>query len=336
MAVGDHYKWRALRTFGVEEKYITGDATDEEKFAKWSEVLPFTIGNPLFHWSALELKAYFGVDELLTAENWQEIYKRCNDVISKSDFTTQELITRSNVKWICTTDDPVDDLRYHKQIAEQTDFKTGVTPTFRPDKALQIGAPGFLEYVAVLEQAVGYAITSYALMQQALLERIEYFNQCGCMISDHGFTHLPYAEASAAELEAVVAKRLRGEDLSKLECDQYATSIFLAMGRKYAEFGWAMQLHIGAIRNPNTRMFRQLGADTGFDTIGDNNYADNLYRLLDGLEQTNELPKTLLYNLNPVHNDVLAAMIGSFQPAASPTSTTPGAHGTSVKVSFIG
>ncbi|MFC3745336.1 glucuronate isomerase [Paenibacillus sp. GCM10012306] len=310
---GDHYKWRALRTYGIDEKYITGDASPAEKFAKWSEVLPYTIGNPLFHWSALELKTYFGVDDLLTADNWEEIYRKCNEVISQPDFTTQELITRSNVKWICTTDDPADDLRYHRQIAEQKDFKTAVTPTFRPDKALQIGSSGFLDYVGVLEQTVGYPLRSYALIEKALLERIEYFDRLGCMISDHGFTHLPYAEASAEELESIVSKRLQGESLSNLESDQYATSLFLAMGRKYAQFGWAMQLHIGAIRNPNTRMFRQLGPDTGFDTIGDNNYADNLYRLLDGLEQSNELPKTILYNLNPVHNDVLAAMIGSFQ-----------------------
>jgi len=310
---GDHYKWRALRTFGVDEKYITGNASDEEKFAKWSEVLPFTVGNPLYHWSALELKAYFGVEEQLNPGNWREIYDHCNGLIAQDSFTPQELITRSKVKWICTTDDPVDDLRYHKQIKEQKDFKTGMTPTFRPDKALQIEAVSFTDYVSRLEQAAGYAITTYALMERALLERIDYFDQHGCMIADHGFSHLPYAEASPAVLEGIFTKRMGSEALSRLECDQFATALFLAMGRKYAAHGWAMQLHIGAIRNPNTRAFQELGADTGYDMIGDSSYADSLYKLLDGLERTDELPKTILYNLNATQNDVLAAMAGSFQ-----------------------
>lgn len=310
---GDHYKWRALRTFGIDEKYITGNAPDEEKFAKWSEVLPFTVGNPLFHWSLLELKSYFGVEEQLNPQNWREIYEHCNTLIAGKGFSAQGLITRSNVKWICTTDDPVDDLRYHGQIAGQQAFKTGVTPTFRPDKALLIEAETFPEYVSSLEQVAGYPITSFALMERALLERIEYFHRQGCMISDHGFSHLPYEEAPPSVLEDIFSRRLSGDKLSRLECDQYATALLLAMGRKYAAHGWAMQLHIGAIRNPNTRRFRELGPDTGFDTIGDNSYADRLYKLLDGLDRTGELPKTIIYNLNAAQNDVLAAMTGSFQ-----------------------
>lgn len=310
---GDHYKWRALRTFGVEEKYITGNASDEEKFAKWSEVLPYTIGNPLYHWSALELKTYFGVEESLNPQNWQSIYEHCNSLLEKDGFTAQGLITRSNVKWICTTDDPVDDLRYHVQIAGQKEFTTGVTPTFRPDKALQIDADTFTDYVKSLEQTVGYTITSYASMERALLERIEYFDEHGCKISDHGFSQLPFAEAPPSVLEAIFTKRLSGGVLSRLESEQYTTALFLAMGRKYASLGWAMQLHIGAIRNPNMRKFHELGPDTGFDIIGDGSYADNLYKLLDGLERTGELPRTILYNLNAVQNDVLAAMAGSFQ-----------------------
>lgn len=310
---GDHYKWRALRTFGVEEKYITGNASDEEKFAKWSEVLPYTVGNPLYHWSALELKAYFGVEEQLSPQNWRRIYDHCNTLIAQDGYTAQGLITRSNVKWICTTDDPADDLRYHGQIAGQPGFQTGVTPTFRPDKAMQIEAESFPDYVRSLELAAGYAITSYAQMERALLERIEYFDKHGCKVSDHGFSHLPFAEAAPSVLEDTFSKRLSGGTLSRLESDQYQTALLLAMGRKYAAHGWAMQLHIGAIRNPNSRMFRELGPDTGFDTIGDNSYADSLYKLLDGLERTGELPRTILYNLNAVQNDVLAAMAGSFQ-----------------------
>ncbi|GGA25606.1 glucuronate isomerase [Paenibacillus physcomitrellae] len=325
---GDHYKWRALRTFGVEERYITGSASDEEKFAKWSEVLPYTIGNPLYHWSALELKTYFGVEEQLQPGNWRDIYDHCNRLLAQDEFKPQGLITRSKVKWVCTTDDPADDLAHHARIAEsqkqagqgqeqggQGDavFATRVTPTFRPDKALQIGADSFPDYVKQLEQAAGFTITSYALMERALLERADFFNQQGCLISDHGFSHLPYAEAAPTELEDIFNRRMNGQTLTSLECDQYTTALFLALGRKYAELGWTMQLHIGAIRNPNSRKFHELGPDTGYDTIGDNTYADRLYKLLDGLERTNELPKTILYNLNSSQNDVLAAMVGSFQ-----------------------
>ena len=310
---GDHYKWRALRTFGVDEKYIIGNASDEEKFAKWSEVLPYTIGNPLYHWSALELKTYFGVEEQLNPGNWQDIYLHCNDLLVQDDFTPQGLITRSKVKWICTTDDPADDLSYHKQIAGQKDFRTGVTPTFRPDKAMLIKEASFTDYISKLEQVAGHAITSYESMERVMLERIEYFDKHGCMIADHGFSHLPYADASPSVLEGIFSKRLGGQALSSLECDQYATALFLALGRKYAAHGWVMQLHIGAIRNPNTRAFHQIGPDSGFDAIGDSSYADRLYRLLDGLERTGELPKTILYNLNAAQNDVLAALAGSFQ-----------------------
>ena len=310
---GDHYKWRALRTFGVDERFITGNASDEEKFAKWSEVLPYTIGNPLYHWSALELKVYFGVEEQLNPGNWRDIYNHCNQLISQDGFTPQALITRSKVKWICTTDDPVDDLSYHEMIAGQKEFRTGVSPTFRPDKALQIEAASFVKYVSSLEQVIGKAITSYASMERALLDRVEYFDKHGCIISDHGFSHLPFAEASPSVLEEIFSKRLNGQVLSRLECDQYTTALFLALGRGYAAHGWTMQLHMGAIRNPNTRAFQELGVDTGFDIIGDNSYADRLYKLLDGLERTGELPKTILYNLNAAQNDVLAAMAGSFQ-----------------------
>ncbi|MDO3410948.1 glucuronate isomerase [Saccharibacillus sp. CPCC 101409] len=310
---GDHYKWRALRTLGVEELYITGDAPDEEKFARWAEALPQTLGNPLFHWSALELKRYFGIDELLTADNWSGIYRRCNERLAEPDFTAQGLIIRSNVKWICTTDDPADDLSHHKRIAEQTSFDAKVTPTFRPDKALQIGAAGFVDYLDTLGQAVGYTIDSYAKMEQALIERIEHFHRSGCLISDHAFTEVPHTRATAVELDTIFAKKLGGEELSKKESDRYTTELFLSLGRAYAQKGWAMQLHIGAIRNPNTRMLKRLGPDTGFDTIGDPRVADSLCGLLDALDSDNLLPRTILYNLNATSNDVLAALISSFQ-----------------------
>lgn len=310
---GDHYKWRALRTFGVEERYITGDAPPEEKFRKWSEVLPYTVGNPLFHWSALELKAYFGIEELLTPANWRDIYDRCNEALAQPSFSARGLITSSNVKWICTTDDPADDLRWHRQLAEDESFRTGVTPTFRPDKALAISAPGFTDYVKALEAAAGHPIDSYGAMEAAMLGRMEAFDTAGCFISDHGLTELQYEEGVPGEAEAVFASRLAGQTLNPRESRVYATALFLTLARKYAALGWTMQLHIGAIRNPNTRMFNRLGPDTGFDTIGDAPVAEALGKTLDALDRTDELPKTILYNLNAVHNDVFATMIGSFQ-----------------------
>lgn len=310
---GDHYKWRAMRSFGVEEDFITGDTTDEEKFQKWAEALPYTIGNPLLHWSALELKEYFGIEEQLTGDNWKEIYDKCNEVITSDEFTAQSLIKNSNVEWICTTDDPIDILEFHQAIAKQDSFETSVTPTFRPDKVLLINNPEFLEYVQKLAKVVGFSIDSYEKMVEATINRIEYFNENGCFISDHAFTYVPYEEASKGELVAIFVKRLQGEELSALEVDQYTTAMMVEMGRKYSEFDWAMQVHIGAVRNPNTKMFEKIGPDTGYDFIGDWNFAESLSKLLNALEMTDQLPKTILYTLNAVHNDVLGTMIGAFQ-----------------------
>lgn len=310
---GDHYKWRAMRAFGVEEAYITGEKTAEEKFQKWAETLPYTIGNPLLHWSALELKQYFGVEEQLTGDNWEKIYDACNDVINDESFTTQNLITNSNVQWICTTDDPIDTLAYHQAIAKQDSFKVAVTPTFRPDKLLAINAPAFNEYVERLAEVVGFTIDTYEKLVKATTNRIDYFHENGCFISDHAFTYVPYREASKEELEVIFVKGLREQQLSTVEIDQYITALMMEMGKKYAKLDWTMQLHIGAIRNANSRMYKTIGLDTGYDSIGDWNYVENLVQLLDALDITDELPKTIIYNLNAVHNDALSTLCGSFQ-----------------------
>ncbi len=313
----DHYKWRLMRSYGIDERYITGDGDDKVKFQKWAEVLSRSIGNPMYHWSALELKAYFNIDEQLTESNWEEIYTKCNHVLSSSDFTTQQVVATSNVDWICTTDDPVDSLAYHQMIARQDRFKTSVTPSFRPDKALAIADPAFLDYIKLLEQSVGFQVSTFEEMVQAMHSRIQYFHENGCFISDHGFGQIPFEMATEQALETLFARRMSGATLSDQEVSQYETALFLGMARKYAEVGWAMQIHFGVIRNSNERMLKMVGTDAGFDIIGDWNCAHHLSQLLNALEATNQLPKTILYNLNPASNEVVATMIGAFQQAGT-------------------
>ena len=312
---GDHYKWRLMRASGVDEAYITGNKSAEEKFEKWAEVLPYTIGNPLLHWSDLELVRYFGVKESLTKDNWKEIYNQCNEVVKSGDFSVQKLIEQSNVKWICTTDDPIDTLEYHEQIAANKNFKTTVTPTFRPDKVLRVEEEGFVDYIESLAKAAGMTITTFAELVKAVENRIEFFDAHGCFISDHAFFTMPFASATAEEVEEIFSKRLANKTLTKNEEDQYVTSIFLAMATKYASLNWTMQLHIGALRNVNEVMFEKLGPDTGFDCIADSNYAANLGKIMSALDRHSALPKTVLYDLNAGKNDILATMAGSFQAA---------------------
>ncbi len=309
---GDHYKWRAMRTFGVKEELITGTSTDSDKFQAWAATLPYTIGNPLLHWSAMELKQYFGIEEQLSEENWKEIYEACNKQISNEEFSVQSLITSSNVEWICTTDDPADTLEHHQAISK-SDFNTKVTPTFRPDRLLRIGREDFIEYVHSVGKSAGMSINSFYQFVDAIMTRIAHFDVNGCFISDHAFTTIPFAKATESQVAAIFAKKLDGGQLTDLEIEQYETSLLLILGRKYAELGWTMQLHIGAARDPNTKMARKLGSDSGFDFIGDWNYGEKLSMLLNELELENALPRTILYNLNAVHNDVLATLAGSFQ-----------------------
>jgi len=309
---GDHYKWRAMRTFGVSEELITGTSSDSDKFQAWAGTLPYTIGNPLLHWSAMELKQYFHIEEQLSGENWKEIYDACNKQISSEAFSVQNLITSSNVEWICTTDDPADTLEHHQSIAN-SDFNTKVTPTFRPDRLLRICREDFIEYVQTLEKSAGMSITSFHQFVDAVMTRITHFELNGCFISDHAFTTIPFAKATESQVAAIFAKRLDGGQLTDLEIEQYETSLLLILGQKYAELGWTMQLHIGAARDPNKKMARKLGSDSGFDFIGDWNYGEKLSMLLNELELVDALPRTILYNLNAVHNDVLATLAGSFQ-----------------------
>lgn len=315
---GDHYKWKAMRSNGIDEKYITGDAADKDKFLKWAETVPYTIGNPLYHWTHLELQRYFGIDTLLSPESAEGIWEKCNELLEKEEFTARELIKRSNVKVICTTDDPIDTLEYHKEVAEDHTFDVKVLPTLRPDKAINIEKEGFTAWIKKLGEVVGRDIQAMDALLDALKERVQYFDSLGCKVSDHALDPIVFEKGDKEEINNIFVKALNGETLTESDIRKYKTYVLLFLGREYAKLGWAMQIHIGTIRNVNSRMMRMLGPDTGFDTIGDYVFAEALAKFLDALDTTNELPKTILYCLNPRDNEVLATMIGSFQGGGIP------------------
>lgn len=310
---GDHYKWRAMRSCGVEEKYCTGDATDREKFQKFAYALQYCIGNPLYHWAHIELQRYFGIDTPLNAKTADDIFDRANAAIKNGDFRPQSLIMKSNVKIVCTTDDPVDDLKYHKLLKDVEGFDCRVLPSFRPDKALNAHLDGFADYIHTLAKAADMEIKSYKDVITALLKRVDYFDSVGCRVSDQAFDYPPYVVAEDAEIDEIFSRAMKGEKITLTECDKYRTPILLALGEKYHDLGWAMEIHIGAMRNNNTLMFNKLGADTGFDSVGDCEIAQPLSRFLDALNVKDKLPKTILFNLNDKDNTVLGTMLGNFQ-----------------------
>ncbi|WP_042460837.1 glucuronate isomerase [Neobacillus dielmonensis] len=310
---GDHYKWRALRAHGVDERYITGDASDKEKFEAWAKTVPYTLGNALYHWTHLELKKYFGMEELLSEDNWEKIWDHCNELLKQDDYSVQGLIKRSNVKVICTTDDPTDDLYYHEQIAKQ-DFPVKVLPTFRPDKGLEINKDTFVPFVQLLEKVTTRKITTFDEYLQALEERVEYFHQKGGRISDHGLGQIPFAEYDPSELDAILTAGRNGQKVSFDDEMKFKTAIMIFLAKCYKKRDWAMQIHFGAIRNNNSRMFKKLGPDAGYDSINDQGeVAAPLNALLDACDRENQLPKTILYNLNPIYNDLVGSTIQNFQ-----------------------
>ena len=303
---GDHYKWRQMRTNGVDEKFITGDADEYEKFMAFAKTMPYLIGNPLYHWTHLELKRYFDIDETLDENSCKRIWDKCNECLAKDEFSAKNLIRRSNVEVICTTDDPVDTLEYHEALR---DFETKVLPTFRPDKAVEIGKETFLPYI----NAIG--VKSYAELAKWMVERIAYFDAHGCRLSDHALEYVPFALGDA---EAVFNKKMAGEELTREEIDAFKTALLKVCATEYTRLGWTMQLHIGALRNNNRRMYEKLGADVGFDSINDLCIAESLSAFMDNLEYDDCLPKTILYTLNPKDNYVLGTMLGNFQKAPTP------------------
>lgn len=314
---GDHYKWRAMRANGIDERYITGDAEDKEKFIKWAETISQCIGNPLFQWTNLELRRYFGIDEPLTPQTAEKIWDTCNELLKTKDFTARSLIRRSNVKALCTTDDPVDDLSSHIALARDKSFDVKVLPTFRPDKAINIEKAWFVDYIKKLSDVSGVQIKGIEDVKSALLKRLEFFHSVGCRISDHALDPFVYSDVEMSNCEASPAsafeKAMSGQSLTKYEISLYKSEILLFLGRQYARLGWAMQIHMDVMRNNNTRMMNLLGPDTGFDAIGDWNTASDLCRFLDKLDVTDELPKTILYSLNPSKNEILETIAGCFQ-----------------------
>ena len=311
---GDHYKWRAMRCNGIPESRITGakDTDPYETFKAWSETLPRCIGNPLYHWTYLELKKYFGITEALTPATCKDIYDRCNARLAEPDMSVRGIIEQSNVKLICTTDDPIDDLAQHAKIAADPTCKVKVLPAFRPDKAMNIDKPGFPEYIAKLSAVVGYEIKTFADLKKALIERIDYFNARGSKVSDHALDYPVCAPATEAELDAILAEGLNGP-VSADKGDKFKTAVLLALSEKYHAYGWVMQIHYGCIRNNSSIMFEKLGPDTGFDSVSDAGGAQALANLLDAMQKGGHLPKMVLYSLNHYDNETIATIAGCFQ-----------------------
>ena len=310
---GDHYKWRAMRSCGVEEYYITGAASPEEKFEKWAETLPRCIGNPLYHWTYMELKKYFGITEFLDKNSAAGIYARCNERLHRPDMSARGIIAASNVKLICTTDDPADDLRWHRQIREDASCPAKVLPAFRPDKAMNVEKKGFAEYMEKLGQAAGREIRTFKDLCRALEDRIDFFRSMGCRVSDHALDGPLYEEATEEELDRILGKGLAGEAISRREGDAFRTAVLLCVAAKYHEYGWVMQLHFGCIRDNNGRRFRELGPDTGFDAANNSSGALQLSRLLNAMEERDILPRTILYSLNQYDNEIILTLAGCFQ-----------------------
>ena len=314
---GDHYKWRFMRSCGVDEFYITGGASDKEKFLKWAECLGKAIGNPLYHWSHLELRKYFDYKGILNKNTAEEVWELCNKKLAEPSMTVRNIIKQSNVTLICTTDDPVDSLEWHKKIAADDSFDVQVLPAWRPDKAMNIEKPTFLDYLNKLSEVSGVKITTFADLCKALSVRMDFFASMGCSVTDHGVEYVTYHPATDAEVEAIFAKRLSGATLSREEELQYKTAFMLFEGRQCAKRNWVSQLHYGCKRDNNTLRFDQLGPDTGYDCI--NNYAPSaeLADYLNSLIKTDELPKTIIYSLNPNDNQAIGTILGCFQDSTA-------------------
>ncbi|WP_045516953.1 glucuronate isomerase [Neobacillus niacini] len=315
---GDHYKWRTMRMNGIGERYITGDATDWEKFAAWAETVPNLIGNPLYHWTHMELKMFFGIEKLLSPSTAREIYDECNEKLKTSDFTARAFIEKSNVKFIGTTDDPNSTLEYHRLLKNDETFAPIIAPTFRPDGALFIERPTFGSWIEKLEEVSGIKVDSVEGFLNALQQRVDFFHENGGRASDHDIQKMEYVETTQEAIEVIFKKRLSGEQLSNDELLSYRCFLLTELGKMYAGKQWVMQLHMGAIRNNNTKMKELIGTDTGFDSVGESNFAEGLSRFLDALEQQDALPRTVLFNLNPKDNPVLAGMMGNFYEEGIP------------------
>ena len=314
---GDHYKWRYMRSCGVEEYYITGNATDYEKFIKWAECLGKAIGNPLYHWSHLELQRYFDYFGSLNAKTANEVWEHCNKILSNDFMTVRNIIKKSGVTLICTTDDPIDSLEWHIIIAEDSSFDVQVLPAWRPDKAMNIEKPEFLEYLSKLSDVSDVNIDSFDSLKEALMKRMDYFSSKGCCVSDHALEYVMYVPASAEEIENIMKKRLEGAMVTREEELKFKTAFMLFCGSGYHKRDWAMQLHYGCKRDNNSNMYLKIGPDTGYDCINNYSPSAQLADFMNALESNERLPRTILYSLNPCDNEAIVTIAGCFQDSSA-------------------
>jgi len=315
---GDHYKWRAMRTRGVEESYCTGERTDWEKFEKWAETVPYTLRNPLFHWTHLELQRYFGISDLLSPETANRIFEVCNEKISARDYSVRNLLRKMNVALVCTTDDPIDSLEHHVRL-KKDGFEIPIIPAYRPDAAMQVANPEFFNsYVSKLEAVTNIAISSFDDFLYALQNRHDFFATMGCNVSDHGLEEIYAEDFTGVEIDSIFNKIHGGRNLNESEQRKFKSAMLLHFAEWDWEKGWIQQYHLGALRNNNSRMMQTLGPDTGWDSIGDFPQAKALARFLDNLDSNNRLAKTILYNLNPADNELMATMIGNYNDGSIP------------------
>ena len=309
---GDHYKWRAMRAMGVPEELITGNGSDYDKFLAWARTIENSIGNPLYHWTHLELQRYFGITAPLSEATAKQIWDSANEQMRSKEFSVRNLILRQNVKYMCTTDDPADDLEAHKALKNEN-FGCTVLPTFRPEKAMAIEKPGYADYIAKLSEVSGVDIKNVDDLMKALEKRMDYFISVGCVVTDHSLEGCFYQPATVEDVDRVMKKRLEGEELTAAECGMYKGYVMIALGKMYARKNIVMQLHIGALRNNSSRQLAAIGVDSGFDSMDDIKYASYLSTMLNEMDKENLLPKTVLYSLNPNDNEMLASMAGNFQ-----------------------
>ena len=313
---GDHYKWRFMRSCGVDEYYITGKASDKEKFIKWAGCVRKAIGNPLYHWSHLELQRYFDYHGTLNVKTAEEVWEHCNQLLSRNSMSAQNMIKQSGVTLICTTDDPIDSLEWHIKIAEDVNFDVQVLPTWRPDKAMNIEKSEYLNYLSRLSHVSGVNIDSFASMKEALVKRMDFFSSNGCCVSDHGLEYVMYVQASDEEIEQIMKKRLAGVSVTREEELKFKTAFMLFSGSEYHKRDWAMQLHYGCKRDSNTMMYQKLGPDTGFDYISNYTPSEQIVDFLNALVSKAQLPRTILYSLNPNDNEVIGTILGCFQDSS--------------------
>jgi len=311
---GDHYKWRIMRSNGVDEKFITGNASDREKFQKFAEALPRAIGNPMYHWCHLELKNFFGFEGVLNGDTAEQVWQLTLKKLADPEFSARNLIRKSSVAMIGTTDDPLSDLSYHKLLGE-TDFETKVLPSFRPDMLVNIHKTGFVDYVKKLSAVVGFKIDSVEAVLRALTQRIEFFDAHGCRAADHGLDYIMFERAELSDINSVFKKAMSGVAVTKQEAESYQTYLLLHCAKEYKRLDWVMQLHFSCVRNPNTKRFNTLGADSGFDCIGVTDSCKSLHMLLDAMDFEDNLPKTVLYSLNPADDQWLDSLLGAYQDA---------------------